>query len=238
MQGAIEGDAPPGEAFGAYDCPMRNLFLVSSALFLLTLGAGCGSSVVTGTGGTGTGTQSTSTTGTQSTSTGTTSTGTGTPGGCPAAEPTGGSCAGLQDGLECTYGSSVRPECRDQWTCASGQWEEAGTACAMTTTCGTTEPTAGSVCQPSGAGGDVCTYGNTICICDACTGGLCTSGPIMWLCVLPPATPGCPAVAPNEGAPCTSNGLECTYGKLCSISGVETQCTNGVWTWPPVACPA
>jgi hypothetical protein len=214
---------------------MRNFFLGLSTivpLTVLTLAAGCGSSVV-GTGGSG-GTSTGS--GTQSTATGTQSTGTGTPGGCPAAEPTGGSCVGLPSGLACTYGSSVRPECRDQWSCASGNWEAPGNVCAMSPICPAAQPSASTVCQPSNPSGDVCTYGDTICLCAQCV-GLCTTPPIKWQCSPPPTTPGCPSIAPNEGTPCTSNGLACTYGNPCSQSGAATQCMNDVWAWVPVACP-
>jgi hypothetical protein len=85
-------------------------------------------------------------------------------------------------------------------------------------------------------GSDVCTYLNTICICAECA-GLCQVPPLHWQCNPPPVMP-CPAAVPNEGSPCTMNGLSCTYGNPCSTSGAQAQCMNGVWAWVAVACPA
>jgi hypothetical protein len=202
---------------------MQTLFLGLSVTLLLTLGAGCGSNVVTGTGG-----------GTQSTGTGTQSTGTGTSGGCPSTEPTGGSCAGLADGLTCTYGSSVRPECRTLWVCVAGKWEMPGNVCAMFTGCPATQPPTSMVCTNMN---QVCTYADTICLCNACAAGPCKVPPVTWQCTAPPSTLGCPPVVPNNGTACTTNELQCSYGFPCASSGAVVNCTNGVWVWDQmIAC--
>lgn len=203
---------------------MRNAASLLAVASLVLL-AGCGSSVIVGGNG-----GSPTTTGTGAV------TGTGGSAGaaCPTVEPTGGSCAGSPEGLRCTYGDQTRPECRDEWLCSAGTWTTTKSACAMSTACGSTQPTPGTDCPMDGA---VCTYGSTLCICSQCPGGPCMAPPAKWECAGPPTGPGCPAVAPNAGTPCGAAGAMCTYGFICGGSGVETQCTSGLWVWNDmVAC--
>jgi len=201
--------------------------------FLATLLAGavgCGGSVVAGTGGSGGATSTGTSTGTN-TSSGTTGSVT-----CPATEPTAGACSGLPSGLQCTYGTSVRPECRDQWICESGSWTTTKGGCVQPPAgdCPTTQPSSTTVCATQG---DVCTYGDTLCLCDSCVEGPCMAGATRWQCAAPPTTTGCPPAVPNDGTACTASGLECSYGYTCSQTGALVDCTDGVWVWNTmVAC--
>ena len=155
---------------------------------------------------------------------------------CPAAEPNGGECS-APTGFHCTYGEQVRPECRHEWTCGDGgTWITTKGVCLSPPAdhCQFTEPPSG-VC---GQEGDVCVVGAaTICQCSACFGGPCMAPPPVWQCSGPPATSGCPMVVPNDGSACTSEGLECTYGNVCSASGALARCMSGLWVWDRnIAC--
>ncbi|HVU50601.1 MAG TPA: hypothetical protein VHL80_07925 [Polyangia bacterium] len=49
---------------------------------------------------------------------------------------------------------------------------------------------------------------------------------------------GCPARAPDAGAPCDGEGLVCRYGAYCSVSvGEDLQCTGGAWQAAPTLEP-
>ena len=157
---------------------------------------------------------------------------------CPLKEPQGGSCD-APDGLRCTYGAQVRPECRHEWLCNNSHWVTTKSVCLSPPAdhCAFTEPPSGECTQE----GDVCVVGAaTICQCSSCFGGgACMAPPPKWQCSGPPPTSGCPAVVPNDGSACTSEGLECTYGNVCSLSGALTRCKDGMWLWETqIACPA
>jgi hypothetical protein len=63
------------------------------------------------------------------------------------------------------------------------------------------------------------------------------SPPIEWQCAGPPTTAGCPPVVPNDGTPCSDEGVMCTYGLICSMSGALVSCKNGLWLWNTmIAC--
>ena len=210
--------------------------LLAVAFLPFALLAGCGSNVVAGTGGATSSSSSSGTGVTSSSGTGTT-TGTGgsSPLACPTAEPAAGPCAGYPAGLTCTYGTQARVECRDKWVCSAGSWTTTKGICSMSTTCGTAPPTPATDCPMSGA---VCSYDSTICICSQCPGGPCMAGPAQWSCAGPPTGASCPAIAPNAGTACTSEGVMCTYGFPCGGSGTLAQCTGGLWVWEALACPA
>jgi hypothetical protein len=196
---ALSGrDAHPARRGPAYHRAMRVLHVLAGGLLFSWVG--CGGSVVTpkgGTGGVGTGP----------------GTGGGTTGLCPASEPTPGTACSLPAGSLCTYGDSVRPDCRTEVTCGNGgTWMASHTACKMTPAgdCPAAEPAKQTVCANDG---DVCTYGNDICLCNACSLGPCMAPPPKWTCSPPPGD-GCPAVAPNSGTSCTQENLMCSYVRL------------------------
>jgi hypothetical protein len=207
--------------------------------------AACGASVVTGPGdsGTGAGAGASTTGGGGTTSAGTggaTGAGGATSGSpCPATATAAGSCAGVAPGFRCTYGDDARPDCREVTQCIGGAWTPMPSACSMSTVCGVTQPTAGTVCSNDGTLSAACTYGDVICLCDACAAGPCMAPPTDWQCAGPPTTAGCPSVVPNDGTPCTAEGTQCTYGFVCSQfgAGAEVSCTNGLWLWNTmIAC--
>jgi hypothetical protein len=204
---------------------MHDLTWCLGALALLC--AGCGSKVDVGTGGTGAG-------GAGAGGAGAGGAGSGL---CPAAEPSGGSCAGVPEGFRCTYGDSVRPECRDDWVCSNGQWVTTKGVCVMPPAgdCNFSAPPTGQICATEGG---VCTLDTTICICSSCSLGPCMVPPPKWSCAGPPTTPGCPATVPNDGSGCEQEGLMCSYGLICSGSGAQVTCKDGAWLWEnAIACP-
>lgn len=196
--------------------PMRLSSLVTlAAAFAGAIG--CGSNVATGSGGNGTGGESNAI----------------SP--CPAAEPSAGNVPCGTEDFRCTYGDSVRPECRHDWICNAGKWTTTKNVCVEPppNTCGTTPPTEGAICN--GFEGSVCTFGSDICLCSACSGGPCMPN-AKWSCAKPPA--GCPATAPNDGSTCDQPGADCTYGFPCGSAGAHVKCTNGLWKWDTeIACP-
>ncbi|MFT3773823.1 MAG: hypothetical protein QM820_51290 [Minicystis sp.] len=202
--------------------------VATSFLLLAAIAAvGCGSTVVAGTGGgssTGTGTGG--------------DTGGGSP--CPAVDPIGGasavSCLGVPPGFRCTYGESVRPECRREWICNNGFWSTTGNLCIEPPpdACNLAEPTSNSMCGDNE--GAVCTYGPDICVCTSCAGGPCMQN-AAWFCAKAP-TGNCPPIVPNDGTVCDQPGAVCSYGLFCSATGTQAKCMNGLWKWDnDVACP-
>jgi hypothetical protein len=149
---------------------------------------------------------------------------------CPAEEPIGQACD--VPAVRCTYGDSVRPECRNDWTCLNGQWTTTKSVCLEPAMCPAAMPEGGSDCSPQG---DVCTYDATICECNACSGGPCMPFPV-WSCHSPPGS-GCPVIVPNDGSACDDPSLVCTYGEPCGLSGATVQCTDGAWLWVVIPCP-
>lgn len=153
---------------------------------------------------------------------------------CPAQPPSGGVCT--KDGLQCSYGTSIDPECRALWSCSGGSWAGTGAMCPQPppSICGNAPPMDGTVCATNG---DVCTYApGTICVCTNCLGGPCQAGAPKWHCAPPPTTAGCPTIAPNVGTACDAEGLACTYGNPCSGSGAHAVCKSGAWVWDQVVC--
>jgi hypothetical protein len=194
---------------------MNELRLGVMAVILLAA-SGCGSSVVAGTGGNNNGTGGNGSGASP----------------CPAAEPSAGNvpCTGVPEGFRCTYGDSVRPECRHDWTCSGGTWLTTKSFCQdpPPDACAPAEPQNGVDCTASN--GATCTYGDDICTCSLCPGGPCMQNPT-WVCSKPPTNPGCPPVVPNDGTACDAPAADCTYGMPCGGSGMHVTCKNGTWLW-------
>lgn len=155
---------------------------------------------------------------------------------CPSTPPQGGPCPMV--GLECEYGESVAIGCRTRTTCTDGGWSTGVASCPAPVKPGTdgcpSSPTAGGgACTSEGT---VCALsGGASCICTGCAGGPCSSQP-KWACAKA-ATAPCPAIAPNFGQPCSTEGQACTYGTSCTSTFAKRVCTGGVWRDQPVACP-
>ena len=202
-----------------------NAFSKSGLVLVALLATSCGGSTSSsGTGGSG----GSGATGGSGGSGGT------SPSGCPASPPTGQSCN--TPNLHCTYGDSVRPECRDEWACVSGHWA-AGSVCQHYTNCPPASPSVGSVCSNEG---QVCDYADgTLCLCSSCSAGPCGPPPPHWQCAAPPTTAGCPKTVPNDGSKCSApEGTQCQYGNPCGPSGALVKCTSGAWQWQMnIPCP-
>lgn len=217
--------------------PGRKMKRIVSSIVALVLAA-CGSVVgedmtAGGAAGSGTGAAPTTSSGPATTATGAfPPPDAGEPPGstrCPASQPAeGSSCAGVRDQLQCTYGDSVRPDCRELWTCTGGVWTTVPSACTEPAqgVCGTSMPARLSTCASSG---DVCVFGAVLCECsDVCV--LPGASP-HWECFNPPPNPGCPPVVPNDGTTCATEGAHCLYGDICDPTGMVVDCTDGLWIW-------
>ncbi len=157
------------------------------------------------------------------------------PVGCPATPPTVGQACSPSD-LRCTYGNSVRPDCREAWLCKDKKWTTTQTVCAHSTGCPSNPPATGTICAVES---QVCDYSNgTLCLCTSCSAGPCGPPPPKWQCALPPSNPGCPPIVPNDGSTCTAPAdTMCHYGTPCGPSSAIVKCSDGTWTWqPPAIC--
>jgi hypothetical protein len=68
-----------------------------------------------------------------------------------------------------------------------------------------------------------CTYAEGWCYCASGS-----DGGVIWHCTKPP--PACPVPRPLLGAPCTMEGLNCSYTNTCAIPGpVAVVCVQGHW---------
>ena len=156
--------------------------------------------------------------------------------GCPLVPPTGGAC-GLPNGSVCEYGSDELVSCREHVICSNGQWSFPPGACPVLDKAGQN----GCLADATGAGSDCATNGQIcdmgggqLCECGACFGGPCMTK-TTWACSGPPGQ-GCPALAPDTGQPCATDGLTCNYGVGCSFSSAQRSCVGGVWVDQPLAC--
>jgi hypothetical protein len=165
---------------------------------------------------------------------------------CPDTEPTEG--APCLPTLDCSYGQSVRPDCRHRWNCGAsspggtGAWHAVSLTCpeAPVGYCPPQQPTA-STCTPMTNPNERadCEYpGNVFCQC-ACPytpqNPGCASTE-QWVCYGPPTTPGCPAVVPNLGTACSVQGTQCAYGDPCDVGGLAVYCRAGIWEVGQAAC--
>src|SRR5262249_2258267 len=69
---------------------------------------------------------------------------------CPSSPSATESCAGVPEGFQCTYGDSVRPDCRAVWQCKGGEWSEVYDGnCSPPSpgVCGNAAPLAASTCS-------------------------------------------------------------------------------------------
>ena len=166
--------------------------------------------------------------------------------GCPSIEPRPNSpCEGA--GLECTYGHELLALCRDRYVCNNGVWSPAPPIplCRppSTTDCPATIPASGSPCGSTPVG-TYCEYPDQFVVCHCldmnCLAVCRMLDPPEWRCDAPPTTPGCPAMAPNQGTACNTPPLRCAYqGGACG-GGILAECTDGKWIWvnyKNVVCP-
>ena len=164
---------------------------------------------------------------------------------CPANEPNESDVCATAD-LVCWYGDSGRPGCRDIWSCVSGQWSAARSGCVQLPQgfCPISEPDGDVVCDANtdpNLRGDCVYTGGVLCGCPCPTtvtdGGTFTCSPSEFVCYGPPTTPGCPALTPNIGTPCSVQGVQCVYGNPCDVDGLSVLCRAGFWALGVSPCP-
>ena len=161
---------------------------------------------------------------------------------CPSTPPTAGTpCVAPSSnqipGAQCTYGDNVVGNCREQFSCENGMWQDQSTDSICPSPgsmgCPMTAPTVGDMCT---ADGTTCGFPDgTICDCSACDGDVCMPNQqTTWHCVGPNTQPNCPMIVPNAGTPCSATQSNlCTYG---GCGGEGAMCTNGYWNWELLLC--
>lgn len=149
---------------------------------------------------------------------------------CPSAAPPDGSpCS--QDALTCGWGDDVRGDtCRTAGVCFGQRWQITqpnATTCPPLQDVGTCPADVGAACVQD----TTCTNaGGGGCRCTNCrpTSPTCGLGPPSWYCPTPQGRAGCPADQPNFGAPCTSEGVSCSY-LLLACGQPDRVCSGGIW---------
>ena len=166
---------------------------------------------------------------------------------CPATEPQEGA---LCDGrLDCTYGDSLRPDCRQMFVCQDERAGETAPAVwLLRRPCISVPP---GVCPPDAPPPTACTPiadpnqrvpceypDHVLCICP-CTPSPTTPGCAeqKWTCYTGPKEPECPTIVPNLGTACSVQGTRCVYGDRCTPWGRTTFCREGRWELGPAVCP-
>lgn len=192
-------------------------------------GAGGGATTSTGTMGTTTTSGPGSGGGGGMSGTGGAGVGGGT-GGAPATE-----CAATppQEGTACNilvsrcwYGDDVRPECRLDIRCQTGNWNiESSCNC---------PPADDPQCPDNAAGTPPTCVAGTPLLCQFADGTHCGCIGATWVC--PPTPAGCPNLAPNAGQPCNDDGLQCSYGECALSTAIQINCDGGTWKREDPGC--
>jgi hypothetical protein len=134
---------------------------------------------------------------------------------CPKTQPSAG--AGCADGLSCSYGKDLRPDCRVRAKCDGGTWAIDDPGCEPLPACESIEP--GSMCDDSVAR-PCAIEGYIYCVC-------CSAGP---------SSGDCPHVMPNEGQTCVGDAA-CSYGSCATDSRMDVTCNGAAWDWTSAQCP-
>jgi len=152
---------------------------------------------------------------------------------CPVLTPTSGApCA---NGLSCSFGKDIRPNCRPQASCVQGGWALKDAGCKQIHAC-SGDVAAGGLCDATTAGS--CVFGGTqFCICSQCVGNLCGTN-ATWHCASSSGDAGCPKIAPNLGEACATQ-MKCQYGGcgLPQSGPISATCDGKTWSWEGVVCP-
>jgi hypothetical protein len=203
-------------------------------IVLCALLAACGGATFTGPtdGGTDTGSNGDSATD-----------GGGGPSKCPATMPfQDAACA--SEGLKCEYGSNPILSCNAIAVCQSGKWSlmvPPPDGCMdpgpNPKTCPATFASVPRGQSCSDAYPTFCSYPQGQCGCTVAAGPIPmdASASATWICESPGA--GCPRPRPHVGDACASAGLVCDYGSCTLPSGIQLECSGGVWTDTPAPCP-
>lgn len=145
---------------------------------------------------------------------------------CPVDEPdVDAECGGSV--LWCTYGDSVRVDCRATYYCATSGWKKMRDCVTASAGLCPAAPTSGDCSALASEPADkrICDYvDGTLCACKE----PCSDLAWCWECIKPPTNGECPAIAPNYGDPCVSQGETCEYGNPCH-GGARRICREGIW---------
>jgi hypothetical protein len=152
---------------------------------------------------------------------------------CPESEPqVGDSCT--EAGLLCSYGEAATSSCRAYYQCSEGSWTldtrldpERYPCEPPAGHCPPEPPTLGDGCTPP-PGYTPCVYEDVMCSCVA--GNHWATSAEQWLCYGPPDDPSCPALLPNIGEGCSTQGVQCSYVEDCEFPPYSTVfCYDGAW---------
>jgi hypothetical protein len=158
---------------------------------------------------------------------------------CPQAEPADGAACDTPL-LTCAYGDSASAACRRSYDCqesaASAKWV-LNTALQESYPCSTlpadycpaTPPVELTPCTVA-AYNMPCVYGSLVCYCGGFSVPMDAGSSGKWGCVGPPADLACPALLPNVGEGCASEGTECDYADGClDPASANVFCHGGAW---------
>jgi hypothetical protein len=160
--------------------------------------------------------------------------------GCSDHEPSEGASCRTNISI-CSFGDSLRPDCRSLWTCSSvadggSVWHNLRSGCSQPPDgyCPGPQPPVSTCTLASVPAGSVCQYpGNVLCRCSAQRPDYTAYN---WACYGPPSTNGCADVAPNLGTPCSVQGTQCVYADPCA-GGIGVYCRAGIWVNGFITCP-
>ena len=158
---------------------------------------------------------------------------------CPPSPPAVGSPCG-KDRFLCSYGNSVRFDCRQHFKCFHGTWTEYGDGGCSLPPPGhcPAQPMPGQYCTPAPTWSEhlyrkimpACEYGSTTCVCPSC-GSRFEFCPTrrhypkqVWVCIGPPKDLDCPELVPNVGDGCDEQAKRCAYGESCNGHGAILFC--------------
>ncbi len=152
---------------------------------------------------------------------------------CPVSNPEASSpCE--QDGLKCSYGTSLVAYCREYFECVDHVWTTTQSSCVSQTEgfCPST-PQPEQACVVGRINSFVpCEYpGAVVCYClGNPVGRMGAAGE--WECYGPPPNGNCPEVLPNLGDGCSTAGQFCEYGVVgqgCDAPYASVYCRQGAW---------
>ena len=162
--------------------------------------------------------------------------------GCPATTPAAdAACPG--EGLRCEYGSNPNVSCNVIAECRQGKWSllvPPPSGCVIEPNPPACPATYASVPQGTSCSASFpadCSYPEGQCGCTVPSGPfpVDAAAVAVWICDNPKV--GCPRPRPRLGEACASAGLVCDYGSCTLPSGVQLECSGGLWVETPAPCP-
>ena len=121
--------------------------------------------------------------------------------------------------MSCSYGTDLRPTCRDTAVCNGSNWTVAAANCTALEAC-TLNP--GDACDANAT--PDCALGDLFCTC---------AGTIQ--CSIAGSL-DCPTVFPNAGTSCSlGDNVTCSYNS-CNVGWQLALCSGSVWFWADATC--